>query len=165
MLDADFLIEAKGNNEALVAYMTRARVLQIVDFLIIEPSFDDDANRCFLLPQLACECFSSEQMELFVNHLFDANELRAGKSLQVIDKLLSYFLAADPTYNKTAKHLNSTLGGYINKIISYWLKQKPEIILSYLAEANSRCDLIDSMFNHLYLSNCVTDLLVRFCTV
>ena len=50
MLDADFLIEAKSNNDALVAYFSRDKVLQVVDFLIIEPSFNDDANRCFLLP-------------------------------------------------------------------------------------------------------------------
>lgn len=81
MLDADFLLEARSNNEALSAFMTRARVLQMVDFLIIEPTFNDDANRCFLLPQLACECLCSEQMELFTDHLFDKNELKAGKSL------------------------------------------------------------------------------------
>jgi hypothetical protein len=81
MLDPDFLIEVKADNEALVAYMTRAKVLQMVDFLIIEPGFNDDANRCFLLPQLACECLSSEEMTMFVDHLFDQKELLAGKSL------------------------------------------------------------------------------------
>jgi len=38
------------SNEDLVKYMTREKVLELVSFLIEEPSFDDDADRCFTLP-------------------------------------------------------------------------------------------------------------------
>ena len=43
MLDPDFLVEAKLSNELLGKFMTREKILQIIDYLIIEPGFDDDA--------------------------------------------------------------------------------------------------------------------------
>jgi hypothetical protein len=60
MLDADFLAEAKMSNELLVRFMTRERVLELVDFLIEEPGFTDDADRCYQLPLIACECLASD---------------------------------------------------------------------------------------------------------
>lgn len=66
MLDPDFLAEAKLSNDLLWEYMTREKVLAMVDFVIVEPGFADDAQRCFQLPMLACECLCSEQMEIFV---------------------------------------------------------------------------------------------------
>ena len=47
MLDQDFIAEAKMSNELLARYMTRDRVIQIVDYLVDEPGFNDDAERCF----------------------------------------------------------------------------------------------------------------------
>ena len=47
MLDQDFMAEAKMSNELLARYMTKDRVLQIVDYLVEEPNFNDDADRCF----------------------------------------------------------------------------------------------------------------------
>ena len=47
MLDQDFMAEAKMSNELLERYMTRDRVIQIVDYLVDEPGFNDDAERCF----------------------------------------------------------------------------------------------------------------------
>jgi hypothetical protein len=47
MLDEDFMAEAKMSNELLTRYMTKDRVLQLVDYLVEEPSFNDDADRCF----------------------------------------------------------------------------------------------------------------------
>ena len=47
MLDQDFMAEAKMSNELLARYMTKDRVMQIVDYLVEEPGFDDDAERCF----------------------------------------------------------------------------------------------------------------------
>lgn len=61
--------------------------------------------------------------------------------------------------------LNQTLGGYLNKILSYWLLKMPQVLLLYLSDSERRCQLVETMFNHLYLSHCVTDLLVRFLTV
>ena len=47
MLDQDFMAEAKMSNELLTRFMTKDRVLQLVDYLVEEPSFNDDADRCF----------------------------------------------------------------------------------------------------------------------
>ena len=133
MLDPDFLVEAKMSNELLEKFMTRPQVLKMIDFLIVEPGFDDDAQRCFQLPQLACECFTSEQMGIFVCHLFDEQEIQSGK-LEVFDKLFSFFEAPDPSLKKDSRQLNPTLGGFINKIISFWLIKAPQIVLKYITE-------------------------------
>jgi hypothetical protein len=50
MVDQDFLVEAKMSNEILVKYMTRAKVMEMVDYIIKEPEFDDDPDRCYKLP-------------------------------------------------------------------------------------------------------------------
>jgi len=39
------------------------------------------------------------------------------------------------------------------------------VLLNYLGSSNRRSKFVDSLFNHLYLTECVTDLLVRLCTV
>jgi len=104
-------------------------------------------------------------MIMFVGHLLDENELQIGGQLEVLNKILSFYLAPDPNLKKGSKPLNATLGGYLNKIISFWLIKRPQILLKYFTASSRRSLLIDSMFNHLYLSHCVTDLLVRLCTV
>lgn len=43
MLDPDFLVEAKMPNELLGKFMSREKILMIIDYLIIEPGFEDDA--------------------------------------------------------------------------------------------------------------------------
>jgi hypothetical protein len=58
--------------------------------------------------------------------------------------------------------LNPTLGGYINKIVSFWLIKRTEVFLGYLTK---RKNLIQQLFNHLYLTHCVTDIVARLCTI
>ena len=43
MLDPDFLVEVKMSNELLGKFMSREKILMIIDYLIIEPGFEDDA--------------------------------------------------------------------------------------------------------------------------
>jgi|LauGreDrversion4_2_1035121.scaffolds.fasta_scaffold752842_1 hypothetical protein len=38
-------------------------------------------------------------------------------------------------------------------------------MLKYLCSSKRSSKLVESLFNHLYLSECVTDILVRICTV
>ena len=47
MLDPDFLAELRLRNEELNKYLTKDRVLQMVDYLVIEPGFEDTHHRCF----------------------------------------------------------------------------------------------------------------------
>ena len=50
----------------------------------------------------------------------------------------------------------------MNKIFSFWLIRRPERTLKFVI---AKKDFVQSLFNHLYLTTCVTDLLVRLCTV
>ena len=43
--------------------------------------------------------------------------------------------------------------------------KKPNIILNYLLEPKRKLFFVEAMFNHLYLASCITDLVVRLCTV
>jgi hypothetical protein len=98
---------------------------------------------------------------MFTQHIFDEN---TNQEVSVLDKLISFYFAPDPQL-KDGKKLDVVLGGYLNKIISYWLIKDPDYIMDYVTETSRRFELIDCMFSHLYLSNCVTDLIVRFCTI
>ena len=114
------MAEVKMSNEVLAHYLTREKVLELVDFIIEEPKFDDDAERCFTLPLIACECLTSDQISIFYHHIFNAEEI-AANHMPVLDKILSFFEKSTEENQK----LNHTLGGYINKILSYWLLKEP----------------------------------------
>ena len=58
--------------------------------------------------------------------------------------------------------MNATLGGYFNKVVSFWLMKAPEAMLTFIAEQNN---FVGLLFDHVYLTDCVTDLLVRLCAV
>jgi len=45
--------------------------------------------------------------------------------------------------------LNPTLGGYLNKIVSFWLIRDTEPILNYILKSRT---IVESLFNHLYLT-------------
>ena len=47
------------------------------------------------------------------------------------------------------RYLNPTLGGYLNKILSFWLIKRPEKFLNYVI---TKKDFVKSLFNHLYLT-------------
>lgn len=80
----------------------------------------------------------------------------------LLDKLISFYEQPDPHIKKKVRYLNPTLGGYLNKILSFWLIKRPEKFLNFVT---CKKDFVQSLFNHLYLTQCVTDLLVRLCTV
>ena len=45
---------------------------------------------------------------------------------------MSFFLAPDPQMKADSKYLNPTLGGYLNKILSFWLMKRPEDFIAYI---------------------------------
>ena len=75
---------------------------------------------------------------------------------------MSFYFLPDPQLTLDGKYLNQTLGGYLNKILSFWLMKRPMDFLAYIIRKR---DLVESLFNHLYLTQCVTDILVRLCTI
>ena len=80
----------------------------------------------------------------------------------LLDKLISFYEQPDPHLKQKVRYLNPTLGGYLNRVLSFWLIKRPEQFLRYVIRKK---DFVQSLFNHLYLTQCVTDLLVRLCTV
>jgi hypothetical protein len=85
---------------------------------------------------LACECFTSEQASAIAKHIFPDD----GTYL-VWDKILTFFSTPDP-YKKGGSHLSSTLGGYINKIFSFWLIKAPGKFLTYLNKPSRKYKII-----------------------
>jgi hypothetical protein len=171
MLDPDFLDELRGNNKELESYFDADKILLMADYLIVEPKPEDNPDRCFKLPFIACEFFTSE-VNAVTRHLFckaprepgeriDSLELSFKAKLPIFDKLISFFGSTDEDV-ALKKNLNQTLGGYINKVMSFWLIKRTEEFLSYLCVQKN---FVKQMFNHLYLTHCVTDLIVRLCTV
>ena len=46
--------------------------------------------------------------------------------------------------------------------MSFWLIKCPDKVLTFATKQRS---FISNFFNHLYLTSCITDLLIRFCSV
>jgi hypothetical protein len=80
----------------------------------------------------------------------------------ILEKLFTFITGNNFVQGGTT--INHTLGGYFNKIVSFWLIKEPQRMLDFVM---SQRQIISSMFEtHLFgLSSCVTDLIVRFCTV
>lgn len=53
----------------------------------------------------------------------------------------------------------------MHKILSFWLIHRTETLLLYFMEPRRKLAFVESLLNHLYLANCVTDMVVRLCTV
>ena len=87
------------------------------------------------------------------------SKIREETDFPILNKLLSFF--SEASWLKP-KQLNITLGGYVNKILSFWLIKRPIVMLHYLMKKK---DFIAHLFFNLELGSCVTDLLVRLCTV
>eukprot|EP00347_Sterkiella_histriomuscorum_P003094 403365611 len=150
--DDEFIPELRQKNELLQKYLTPERVEQMIDYLIIEPSFSDSPIRCFKLPFVVTEALIADNRCL-TSIIFNNQDTK------ILDKLFSYIQQpVNPN-----QQLNSTLGGYLNKIVSFWLIKDTQNILAYIIK--NKTAIINSLFNHMYLTQCVTDLLVRICTV
>ena len=158
--DPDFLAEAKLDNESLRAFFTRDKVLEMVDLVIKEPEFIDTPTRCYNLPFIACEAFINETMGMIAEHVLPDDD-----DYSVLTKMFTFFEAPDPYLKKDVPELNPTLGGYLNKIFSFWLMKQPRKFLNFISQGQRTTKIVQNLFSHLYLSHCVVDLLVRFCCV
>ena len=47
MLDPEFLQEFRFGNQALFKFMNTEKMLQVADYVILEPKFSDSPERCF----------------------------------------------------------------------------------------------------------------------
>lgn len=126
--------------------MTLEKLIKVADYIIEEPDFNSDPNRCYRLPFIACELFTSD-VPAVTKHLL--NELPSSKNKKkhsskmlieifqnqeypVLAKILSFF--NKPAHWYESKQLNVTLGGYVSKILSFWLIKRPAVILIFLEQ-------------------------------
>jgi hypothetical protein len=63
----------------------------------------------------------------------------------IIQKLIAFFTNEEGV----KKELNPTLGGYVNKVMSFWLLKAPEETLSMIISNKSK--VLSSLFRHLYM--------------
>ena len=47
MLDPEFLAEFRRGNKVLFNFMDMEKMLQVADYVILEPKFSDSPERCF----------------------------------------------------------------------------------------------------------------------
>ena len=84
------------------------------------PGYNDSPERCFKLPFVACEALTSS-VPAIKNALFKEGEA----TKEFWDTLFSFFTKSDPSIairKEDQEKLNHTLGGYINKVVTFWLK-------------------------------------------
>lgn len=60
MLDSEFLLELRDGNQELLNFLDVDKMMQVADYVIQEPKFSDSPHRCFQLPYLACEVFTTD---------------------------------------------------------------------------------------------------------
>ena len=75
-------------------------------------------------------------------------------------RLLNHLFAFVTEASKERK-LNFTLGGYFNKVVSFFLIHRPNEMLAYFAQNQQP---LESLLNHLYLAEPISDLIVRIIT-
>jgi hypothetical protein len=90
-----------------------------LDFIIEEPKFSDAPIRCFKLPFTAAEAFCTD-VEIIRTEVVGNTD-----TYPVLTKMFSFFRGADNEHSSVKRPLNITLGGYVNKIASYWLIKEP----------------------------------------
>lgn len=135
--------------------LTSDKILLMVDYIIEEPKFSDAPIRCFKLPFTAAEALCTDT-ELIRRELVGNID-----TFPVLTKMFSFFRSED-MQGSSKRGLNITLGGYINKVASYWLIKEPQVVLHFIIRQNT---IVSGLFNNLYLTHCVTDILIRLCTV
>lgn len=125
------------------------RILEIVKYITEEPTFGSSAERSFKLPFISSSalCIDSDFM---VKTIIEDPQFR------VLSKLMEFVTVPEEV------QLNSTLCGYFNKVLSFWLIKKPGRVLEFLSKnSNFLVDLVD----HIYLNSSIIDIIIRICCV
>lgn len=149
--DDDFLSEIRIHNENLLNYLNHERIKEMISMLLEEPSIGNTSIKSFKIPFIICEVFCMD-IEHFTTHL-----LSPENDYDLFITLLSYF--TQPVSALDVGRLNQTLACYVAKIVTFlWLK-KPNEALECLAMHQ---ETVVKMAEHLYLTECVADMLVKF---
>lgn len=125
------------------------RVIEMVRYIIEEPTFGSSAERSFKLPFIASKAFCVDS-EFMVRTVIEDPQFR------VLSKLMEFVSVPEEV------QLNSTLCGYYNKVLSFWLIKKPGKVIEFLSKnSNLLFDLVD----HIYLNSSIIDIIIRICCV
>lgn len=92
--------------------LDKPTLLQLIKLVTKEPDFNDMPTRCFTLPFIATEAVCINSQHLF-KFLFEDEDYA------LLNALMEFVDVPEE------KQLNSTLCGYFNKIISFWLIKNP----------------------------------------
>lgn len=121
----------------------------MVQMVTKEPEFHDMPTRCYTLPFIATEslCVDNARLNKLI---FEDEENR------VMLALLSFVDVPEEI------QLNSTLCGYFNKILSFWLIKHPNQMVSFFAQhQKSYLNIVD----HIYFNSSIVDAVIRICCV
>jgi hypothetical protein len=110
MEDDDFLPDLRQNNDLLMKYLSSNKIIEMVKLVVTEPTFNSSPARCFKLPFVATQA-------LCVDTPFIAAAVMDDE--RVLNALFEFINLPEEV------QLNSTLCGYFNKILSFWLIKKP----------------------------------------
>lgn len=88
------------------------KLIELVRLVTREPNFNDMPTRCFTLPFIATEAICINSPHLYKAFFED-------EKYTFLDALMEFVDVPEE------KQLNSTLCGYFNKIISFWLIKNP----------------------------------------
>lgn len=106
----------------------------MIDYVIIEPEFSASPARCFKLPFVVTEALCSGSSHI-LRVIFEDD------SQQILSKLFSFL--------EGAKNLNYTLGGYFNKIVSFFLLKETDRMIAFVIQEKN---IVQLLYNHLYLT-------------
>ena len=149
MEDDDFVAELRQSNEHLINYLTTERMYEMMRVVIEEPKFNDSPSRCFKLPFIATQAFCVDSPHMVETFIDDPEK-------RLLGALFSFILVPEEV------QLNSTLCGYFNKILSFWLLKKPLQVTEYLY---NNMAIISSLIDHVYLNSSMNDIVIRICCV
>jgi hypothetical protein len=165
--DEDFLSELRISNENLLSYLDYSKVSEMIDILLNINSSDSSEmgiknfeswswslnkpEKSFRVPFIIWESFCME-----IDHFTDII-LNPENKYELFIRLLKYFNSR----TEDGK-LNQTLTWYVSKIITFlWLK-RPEAVLDWIG---SQLNILSEMAEHIYLTEWISDLFVKFVTL
>ena len=139
--ESDIIQECKTKNEKLLEFLSRSEHMhQLVDYIILEPSEDEDEKTRFYRAYVCCELLSSDTC-IITDTI--ANDLT------LMSKLWSFV--------RTREEINPLLASFFSKVIQLLLNRRPNTILEYMEENAS---LVDDLVFHVDTS-AIMDLIYR----
>jgi len=147
--DDDFMPEFRQSNELLLKFLTQEKMCQVIRLVTEEPAFNDNPSRCFKLPFVATQV-------LCVENVHNSQMIFDDEDFTILKELMKFINV------KEEVQLNSTLCGYFNKILSFWLIKKPNQMIRYIKASSN---FINDLINHIYLNSSIIDILVRICCI